>query len=251
MNDTAPGVGAAAPAAPPAGGPTSGIYWARPVPYGYPASIDAAGTVAAPLLAGFSITLIGLILGAADAHAIRLRGEALTALVLAALLLLACVQCAFWARQYTVTPSQIMEWWPDLGLPGDAATERHEQLRGVQWRYSVLAGCWMGRARWTYHVGILALLAGLDLLLVPLDRGASWNSGWSWLSVAVVSLGFMAELYWTVAPGWDKRRLAAKLFPQPSDVMNLPAAQPGHYSGPLPAVDGTSPAATQPASARQ
>lgn len=218
-------------AMPPPGGPpasSSGLYWQVPTPYGYPASVDAGGTVAAPLLAGFSLTLIGVILGAGNPGEFRVRDPALVALVAATLLLLACVQCSFWARQFTVTPTQIMEWWPELRAPG-GNPDRHEQLRAEQWRYALMAKRWLHRARLSYQGGIILLLAGMTLLLVPAD-----GNGWRWLAVAVMGLGFAAELYWTVAPsrrGWPGVRA---LFPLPRDVMHLPDVQPGAYTGPEP-----------------
>jgi len=224
----APVLTPAAPAAP--AFPTAGQYWKPPVPYGRPASVDAAGTVAAPLLAGFSITFVGLILSASDGASIPLREPALAVLVLAALLLLGCVQCAFWARLYTVTPQDLMPWWPDLHGGSTNAQLRHRQIRGAQWRYAHLSELWLERARWTYHGGILALLASVALVLVP----ANHHLAWRWLSVGVTGLGFFAELYWVLAPGRDGWPGVAALFPGPRDVQHLAEVQPGAYTGPDP-----------------
>lgn len=51
-------------AAPPPGssGPRDWSPWSVPKPYGAPAALQSAGTVAAPLLAGFSFALVGLVL---------------------------------------------------------------------------------------------------------------------------------------------------------------------------------------------
>jgi hypothetical protein len=205
------------------------VFWKVPAPYGYGSSVDGAGTVAAPLLAGFNITLIGLLIGLPVEAAVPLRDLAVVVLVVSILLLLACVQCSVWAREYTVTPAQITEWWPDLADPGPAGDARRNDVRAEQWSYRLLANCWGSRARYTYHYGILSLLAGIALLLVP-----AYFLSWRTLAVAIAAVGFLAELYWTIAPGkrgWPK---VPELFPQPRDVHTLEAAQPTPYTGPLP-----------------
>lgn len=228
-----PGPPTPPPATAPQPAPTAGTYWSVPSPLGYSASVDAAGTVAAPLLAGFSITFMGIILSAGDPGSLPLREEALAALMLAGLLLLACVQCAFWARLYPAGPAEVMAWWPDL-KGGDAnAAARHRQQREVQWRYQYLAARWLSRARGSYHLGILALLAGMALVLVPADHA---QLSWRWGAVGIAGLGFLAELYWVLAPGPTHRGWPGvrRLFPEPKDVAGLPEVQPGAYTGVLP-----------------
>jgi hypothetical protein len=193
-----------------------------PTPYGYAAAVDTAGTVAAPLLAGFGLALIGLILGLGTPDSMPLREPALVPLVIAVVSLIACVQCTFWAKQYAATPSQILEWWPDIE-PSPPAP-RQEMLRRDQWRDAALGRRWQRVSAWTYDAGILALLGSLPLILA---RPLSWAQPGRWLALGLAELAFVAELYWVVAPrtGWLK---AGAVFPQ-----TAPAAPPP-YGGPLP-----------------
>src|SRR4051794_33061046 len=85
--------------------------WQPPSPYGYPAAVDSAGTIAAPLFAGFAVTLIGQILVQPDA--LRWINTALAFLCLAVVLMGAAVQFAFLARSVRVDPGELEAWWPD------------------------------------------------------------------------------------------------------------------------------------------
>ena len=135
--------------------------WRRPNPYGFPAAIEGAGTVSSPLLAGFSFTLIGIVLGTTNAF--RWPNAALALLVGATALLIGSVQSAFWARQYVVTPGELAEWWP--GLYTDP--ERLHEVRGEQLGHKQLHDRWVRRFAALYHGGILLMLAALAVLLVP------------------------------------------------------------------------------------
>jgi len=220
MTTAMPRPGGSTPAGP---GP---MYWDVPSPYGYAAAVDTAGTVAAPLLAGFALTLIGLILGLGSPETMPLREPAVVPLLIAVVSLLACVQCTFWAKQYAVTPTQILEWWPDAESGRTGAAPRQEMLRRDQRRYAVLVRRWQGVSAWTYDAGILALLGSLPLVLAP---PPGWTQPWRWLAVSLAGLAFLGELYWVVAPrtGWMG---AGKVFPDLSSVTPQPAA----YTGPLP-----------------
>jgi hypothetical protein len=164
--------------------PTS-TYWSRPVPYGYGAALDGFGSIAAPLLAGFGTLVLGITVALKDDSPVRYPGLATAFVALSVLLLLACVQCSMWARQYTVTPNQIREWWPGQD-PGD-----DEDLRKTQWRYSSIARTWLTRTRRAYEFGILALLIGVAVILVPKQWTASRG-----VAEGVVCSGVLGELVW-------------------------------------------------------
>lgn len=62
--------------------------------------------VAAPLLAGFSVTLMTVV--AADTAKFRLPGPAILLLVSAAMLFILAVQSGFWARQYLASSADVL-----------------------------------------------------------------------------------------------------------------------------------------------
>src|SRR5438874_2220362 len=79
------------------------VPWDRPVPYGAPASVQSAGAVAAPMLAGFAFILATLDL--TNSTRFRWPDATLLLLVLSGLSLIAAVQCGVWARYYDITPN--------------------------------------------------------------------------------------------------------------------------------------------------
>ncbi len=204
-------------------------YWNVPKPLGYAAAIDGFGSVAAPLLAGFTIALIGITVPLSSDSPVRNPGTALAFLAVSALSLLASVQCSMWARQYVVKPSEILDWWPDshadAGLDRLAARSRLQDLRLTQWRYSKISATWLSRARLSYHVGILALLLGVLIILVPKHWTPSRVAG-----CIVLGIGFIAEVLWVVAPTRRSWPLVKRVFPEPIDIAITPPA----YEGPHP-----------------
>jgi hypothetical protein len=196
----------------PEGKPT----WKRPFPYGISEAIGAAGTVVAPLLAGFSVTLIVLtlqVVSSAPAPAPTtgaVSGEiksapppqilhpdiALALLVAATAALLAAVQCAFWARQYQANPEEIEWWWGDLDdLDDEFVRSNWEMARREQIGLYTLQMRWIGRFRIAYHAGILLVLGALVVLLIPsgdisIARGTA---------IGLAILATLAEIAWIVA----------------------------------------------------
>jgi hypothetical protein len=160
--------------------------WVAPWPVGYPAAMESAGSVAAPLLAGFSFALVGLIVP--EGKGIRWPGVALAFLVAAGLLFIAAVQCGFWARQWTVAPSELEEWWPD-----DPEERKHAEQRAHAQGFAT----WAGRLRLTYRTGILFLLVGIAMTLVP-PGGIGVAR---WFAIAIAFAGVALELLWIVS-GW-------------------------------------------------
>jgi hypothetical protein len=180
-------------AAPPGGsyGRRDRSPWNVPKPYGASAALQSAGTIAAPLLGGFSFTLVGLVL--TRPVTIRWPDGTLVLLTAAGLFLIAAVQCAFWARRWDVTPMEILSWWPDFeGLP--AATQ--EQVFNEQHTHSKHQARWARATRLAYDAGILALLAGMTVLLAPPRHQPIVSL--RGLATLLALLGFIAEVTWVV-----------------------------------------------------
>lgn len=201
---------------------------------GYRPMIEVAGTTAAPLLAGFSFTLFVLVLPTIDAHRSAARvassvfftgsdpfsrypTQAALLLLLAGLLLIASVQAALAVKRHGLTPSQLAEWFPehvrseppasaeererlkwDLpGLPAMHVSERWYAglVRRYQRQETTKALWWARVTRYAYHLGILALLAGLAVLVVP---PAGTDGGWRWALFGVATAGVIGEALWIV-----------------------------------------------------
>jgi hypothetical protein len=128
-----------------------GPGWDVPYPYGQAAAIDSMGGIAAPLLAGFSVTLALLVISTPQAF--RFVNATLALLLVAAFALIAALQFTFRARQYAVSPSQIVEWWPDA-----ESDERLQELRHEQREHRKEFTRWANPARYAYNVGILCFV---------------------------------------------------------------------------------------------
>jgi MFS family permease len=155
--------------------------WDRPWPYGLPGSIQVAGTAAAPLLAGFSLTLVVLVVQ--QEKTIRWPSVALLFLLGGSICFVGAVQAAFWARQYQVTPSEVVEWCPD---------NTDERRRLIQRVHQRGARTWTSRFTRLYQIGIIALFVGVALALVP--QGDA--SGVRVAAVVLAGLGAAMELMW-------------------------------------------------------
>jgi O-antigen/teichoic acid export membrane protein len=179
----------------PEGRPT----WEAPGLYGHPQAVQSVGTVVAPLLAGFSISLTVLVIDRGDA--LWCEDLALGLLVAAAGALLVAIQCAYSARQYLVAPDEIEAWRPDVGLRGELGREARDDVRAEQRGHAALHERWAERFRRSYHAGILLLLLALVAILLP-------AGDWRWSRIAVVALAgalVVVEVVWILAV--SKRRL--------------------------------------------
>jgi MFS family permease len=159
--------------------------------YGYSAALDAAGTVATPLLAGFAFTLLTLVV--VSPHALRWPDPVLVLLVAAASAEIAAVQCAFWMRQYTLSPSEVRDQFPELDTDHGVADHALGEYRGLL----TLKRIWARRFQACYHTGIVALLASVPILLVP--RGHIHSVRLVAIGVAVIALAL--EICWIIAAG--------------------------------------------------
>src|SRR6476646_11116124 len=84
--------------------------WKMPYPYGASAAIESMSGIAAALLAGFSVTLLGVVAQAPTSF--RWPGAALIGLLVTAILLIACVQVGFRARKYIYSRADFEQWCP-------------------------------------------------------------------------------------------------------------------------------------------
>jgi len=207
---------------------------------GFGRAIEGAGTVAAPLLAGFAFTLLVLTLPtlAEKKTTVRLGGGevvvvesqafsrlpelAAVLLLLAGLLLIMSVQAGIYARYYAHRPADLEEWYPqyfredrDFAPSSPPAWMEWNTTAwpavqvGEKWyggwarRFLFQEGKaalrWYSRARNLYHLGILSLLSGVALMVVP---PASDADAWRWLIAAVAAAGTLAELAWIVSGPW-------------------------------------------------
>lgn len=188
-----------------------GTIWTMPEWYGSQEALTSMGTIAAPLLAGFSLAAVVQTLTLTSSET-RWSNASVLLFLLAAVLLIAAVQAAFWARQYQTSPSEIKDWWPDADR-----TDRLAQLRHGQKLHAAGFRVWTNRARVVYDAGLLCLIAALTILAVP---AASDNRGSAlrWVAVAVGALAFVCEVIWiagSFAP--NKWKWSARLL-MPPDI---------------------------------
>lgn len=124
-----------------------------PNPYGLFATADGLGGVAAPLLAGFAITMVALVVQIADE--VRWPDVSLVLLGAAAVLLLQVVQLNARARGYAVTPNQAREWYADI-------EQNPARLRVVNWELRHHMACWrdlVRRARARYYAALVTAVS--------------------------------------------------------------------------------------------
>jgi hypothetical protein len=156
----------------------------RPIwPYGYAATIESYGVVAATLLAGFSFAQLGIILSGAE---LRWPSVSLALLVTAVIFFIAAMQCSLWARAFMATPDDLRAWRPQY-------TER--QLYVEQWLLVHAHSIWERRFRRAFRLGILAFLAGTTLTLVPPDDVSPMRV----VAIAIATIGLLGELVWILS----------------------------------------------------
>ncbi|MFD9100245.1 hypothetical protein ACFVZN_04130 [Streptomyces virginiae] len=180
--------------------------WKQPTPLGYGLAADMFTSVAAPILAGFSVAAIGVI--SADFEKFLWPGFSLLALTAAVVLLVASMQFGFHAKSLRYSPSDIHAWWSaeDLMEPG-----RKERICNDQHRDFEKSERWDVWARQTYNFGICALALGVAAALPPPEGASGAQAALRWAAAALALFGVIAELAWiagdTRLGHWLARRL--------------------------------------------
>jgi hypothetical protein len=141
--------------------------WTVRHPEGYYDAMQAIGTMVAPILAGFAIVILALVLvppGKGEADPLRWRDPVLALLVFSALLLIICTQGAIRARTTLVKPDELRAWYPssvdEAGWPNEWLGDHQKVLEERTARASTVC-------RHTYNAGTLLLFTAIAVLLVP------------------------------------------------------------------------------------
>lgn len=171
--------------------------------------IKPVGETAAPVLAGFSVTVV--IVVSDDAKNFRWPGWAILALAIAAIALIAALQSAKYAREKRwpgANRTRTPKWWkriPYFGkyfnLPPRERTE-----------------FWQKWTRRFYHLGLAALLAGLAFSLAPPNNAEQESFRWA---ASVLSFAACAiETFVFLTAGGEYR----PAYPQSGTPRNPPTA---------------------------
>jgi hypothetical protein len=135
--------------------------WREPIPPGIASATDSFYQVAAPLLAGFSATIIALTAG--NPSSLRAGWIALSLAVLAFGMLLLSVEVGVHAKSQWATPSQYLEWHSAARHDEHAWNElRRQQLINYEHWY-----WYQIRAGRLYNAGLLSFLGTIVALVVP------------------------------------------------------------------------------------
>lgn len=133
--------------------------------------LDMAAGVAAPLLAAISFTLVALTLQVPPQE-LRFADIALLLFVLAGLMFITAVQAGMWELRYRAGAS-----------PGASVRSKTEHA------------LWESLTRYTYQLGVLALLAAIDVLLIPRGSFPSVRIA----AVVIVGVGCLGEISWIIS----------------------------------------------------
>jgi hypothetical protein len=189
--------------------------WSGPGDFGQPAAFDAKIGVATPLLAGFSLALLGVVGQASKSF--RWPGLTMTVLLSVCVLLVACVQFGFRGRALLYSKADVDAWGrlTDLTKVEEAALRAQVQAADMAaWRV------WHRRTQLTYNFGIVLLALGLAFTLAPpttYDGGALLGEevAWRWIGYTIGLVAAASELIWVLADemrGRQQQRLLQQIL---------------------------------------
>jgi len=185
--------------------------WSRRRPINYAKQAEMVGGIAAPLLAGFSLTTIAQLVIGQDQP--WLASYAIVLFALSAALLLNTLQFSATALGYAATPSERLDYNPEVASDTDIL----RIVRKRQWEEMDLRTRYMKRARFCYNAGLFAFLGGLGLIIVP-HRSWPWPAG-RLIGVIVVGLALLIEALWIFSDAkWPAWMLPSTSAAQPPDM---------------------------------
>ncbi|MFF7054133.1 hypothetical protein ACFY94_37830 [Streptomyces griseorubiginosus] len=161
--------------------------WKAPKPYGYGPASASALFIAAPLFTAAALSLAGVVGGADDEF--RWPGPILLILVIAALILVASIQLAYYARLHLYSYDDLVTWL------GPGYVEDYEtRLRSDQKRDQKIWTRYQLRAVHAFNVGTMLLGVGVAAALVPPVCGE--QPKWRWAAAAVVCAATVIDAIW-------------------------------------------------------
>jgi hypothetical protein len=188
--------------------------WLVRYPLGTTDSLRATGTVAAPLLAGFSLATLAVLLTSSVRP--RLTDVAVLALVVSAASFLFCVQFTFAGLLYAASPGDRAAWLDDRAADPRSAVAAER----VQRMDDRLLGQYLVRVRLTYDLGIVSVLGALLAMVTPTNWTVARTGAF------VVVAGAVALELWWIGGVWTARR-PRWLLPSYRDVREPPESPDG------------------------
>jgi len=144
---------------PPKRQPNADFFNALAQPWGDSAAVDQLATTAAPMLAGFSFALIGIVLSTPTA--LRWPDLAVLLLVAAGIVLTLTVQFGSIARRWAIAPA---DWRELLAIAPESDLDA---LANAGPGAVKKQGRWMVWTRVAFNVGLVLLLVAVAVGLVP------------------------------------------------------------------------------------
>jgi hypothetical protein len=172
--------------------PESRFFESLPQPWGEAAAVDALATTAAPMLAGFSFALLGLVItGSSSLHWPSLT---VALLVAAGLILSVAVQFGSIARRWAISPAdwrELLSVAPETQLralanAGPAALAKHRR--------------WLLWTRIIFNCGLVVLFVAVAFALVPANPHNALTGG-RIVGIAFAGVGAVGQTVVTVVMG--------------------------------------------------
>jgi hypothetical protein len=154
--------------------------------------VDKLGTIAAPLLGGFSITLLGLVVSKDARATIRWPIWVLATLMAAAVLFLLAVQFTIAGRQFFLTTEEHKAQTPNV-----LRETRQQAYAAAMTDFRA----WATRARIAFDAGLAALLLALVGVALPPGKVSHFGIG-RWFALGIASVAFIGEVWWLTKDEW-------------------------------------------------
>jgi hypothetical protein len=186
------------------------FVWKRPNSVGDVEAVKGMGGIVAPLLAGFCLTTIAVLVTTAD-HKNPAARYSVFFLALSAVFFLGSIQYSFLAVRTGSKPSDYLDWQPDAKIhPMRLQELRLEQAadRKLFYRYFKSAGH-------LYDIALISFLLGLLTALIP----EQWHIA-NVLTLCVPVLALVYEILWITNGIRPIPGIGPLLFPLRENVMD-------------------------------
>lgn len=177
-----------------------------PYPLGYAEATTSTQTVAAPLLAGASLALLGVLIVEGEKH-FRWPEVTLLLVVTASMALIATIQIGANARRFLYNEETIRAWYGESAKATRDWEERSAHFG--EWKIRV------HRAVIAFNTGTMLLILAVTSALLPRDNGDFVR----WISVGLALAGAVVE-------AWRIYRLSQETY-EPPDPKSTPKSLDG------------------------